>query len=243
MEDRGWARTPPARAVRGVIICGVLDPIIRAYTKRSVRGLEHLQALDGPIILVANHCSHVDTPLLLRTLPRAWRRRTAVAAAADYFYRKRMLAGIVSLAFGTVPVKRKGLASGDSMAELLADGWSLVIFAEGTRSRDGRVGQLRNGAAALAAEHGVPLVPIHVGGTHEAMPTGRSWMVRRKGGGRHPITVSFGAPLQVASPADRFEAMEQVRLFMAGCGAETTPDPRLESRRDAALDPPVSSQS
>ena len=41
------------------------------------------------------------------------------------------------------------------------------MFAEGTRSRDGTVGRLRSGAAVLAAEHGLPIVPIHVSGTHE----------------------------------------------------------------------------
>ena len=64
------------------------------------------RALDGPVVFVANHCSHVDTPVLLRSLPASWRRRTAVAAAADYFYSRRLLASAVSLAFGTVPLER-----------------------------------------------------------------------------------------------------------------------------------------
>jgi hypothetical protein len=62
-------------------------------------------------------------------------------------------------------------------------------------------------------------------------------MVRPPGGGRlarHEIEVRFGAPIAVSPDDDRFEVMERVRLFMADCGAETTPDPKLAARRTAA---------
>ncbi len=239
-RDQPWARTLPARVAREAIVRGVFDTIIRTYARRSVSGREQLDPLPGPVIFVANHCSHVDTPLVLNALPARWRRRAAVVAAADYFYGDRKLAIAVSLAFGTVPLERKGgrgRSSTDSLKPLVGDGWSLVFFPEGTRSRDGRVGHLRVGAAALAAEHGLPIVPLHITGTHDAMPTGRNWMVRPAGGGRfarHTIRVQFGAPLQVAADDDPYETMERVRLFMASCGAETTPDPKLAARREAA---------
>ncbi|MCW3017050.1 MAG: phospholipid/glycerol acyltransferase [Solirubrobacterales bacterium] len=239
--DQPWARTLPARVAREAIICGVFDAIISTYSRRRVAGDGHLEHLEGPVIFVANHCSHVDTPALLRALPGRWRRRTAVAAAADYFYTKRLLANAVSLAFCTVPLERRGAAIGTDatahMKRLIDTRWSLVVFAEGTRSRDGRVGRLRSGAAALAAEYGLPIVPIHVAGTHAAMPTGQSWMVRPEEGGRwarHTINVTFGAPIHVGPRDDRFEVMERVRLFMAACGADTTPDPKLAARRAAA---------
>jgi 1-acyl-sn-glycerol-3-phosphate acyltransferase len=239
-RDQPWARTLPARVAREAIVCGVLDSIIRTYARREIAGREHLEQLDGPVIFVANHCSHVDTPVLLRALPRPWRRRTAVAAAADYFYTGRLLASAVSLAFCTVPLERRGGRGTGSTAALepLIDArWSLVVFAEGTRSRDGRVGPLRTGAAALAAAHGLPIVPIHIAGTRAAMPIGRHWMVRPQGRrrfARHTIRVSFGLPIHVAPRDDRFEVMENVRLFMQVCGADTTPDPKLAARRAAA---------
>ena len=231
--DQPWARTLPARAVRELVICGVFGAIITTYARRQVYGREYLAELEGPVIFVANHCSHVDTPVLLCSLPARWRRRTAVAAAADYFYASRLLAGAVSLAFCTVPVERRGSATGIDAAahieQLLADGWSLLVFAEGTRSRDGRVGRMRSGAAVLAAAHGLPIVPVHIGGTQSAMPIGRKWMVRPAGGGRlarHRVSVSFGAPIDTRQGDDRFEAMERVRRFMESRGAETTPDLR-----------------
>jgi 1-acyl-sn-glycerol-3-phosphate acyltransferase len=239
--DQPWTRTLPARTARELIVCGVLDPILHWYARKEVSGREQLERLGGPAILVANHCSHVDTPLLLRTLPARWRRSTAVAAAADYFYTDRLRAAAVSLAFCTVPIERHaGIRGGRAtgrLEQVLDDGWSLVVFAEGTRSRDGVVGPLRTGAAVLAGEHRVPIVPVHIGGTHAAMPTGRNWLVRPARGGRlarHTLRVRFGAPIQVGRREDRFEVMERVRLFMASCGAQTTPDPKLAVRRAAA---------
>ena len=184
------------------------------------------------MLFVANHASHVDTPALLRSLPGAWRRRTAVAAAADYFYADRRLAMAVSLAFGTVPLERRGDDATMSLINgLLARRWNLVIFAEGTRSRDGHVGVLRPGAAVLAARHELPIVPVHIAGTHAAMPTGSRWMVRPHQGFRHDLTVSFGPAIEVGRRDDRFETIERVRLFMAQCGADTTQDPKLVARR------------
>ncbi len=243
-RDQPWARTLPARLAREVLICGVFGSIIGSYFRREIIGLEHLERLEhleAPVIFVANHCSHVDTPALLRSLPAKWRRRTAVAAAADYFYTRRLLATAVSLAFGTVPLERRARGEGTDpnthIGQLIDAGWSLVMFAEGTRSRDGRVGRMRSGAAVLAAQHTVPIVPVHISGTHEAMPPGRNWMVRPDRGGRwarHTIAVSFGAPIQVGRGDDPVRVMERVRLFLEACGADTTPDPKLVSQRAGA---------
>jgi 1-acyl-sn-glycerol-3-phosphate acyltransferase len=200
------------------------------YTRRRIVGAERLADVGGPVVFVANHSSHMDTPALLRALPRPRRGRTVVAAAADYFYRRRWTAWAVSLIFNTVPMQRYGGGLGpDSSAHLdrlIARGWSLLVFAEGTRSRDGSVGRLRTGGAVLAAEHGLPIVPIHIAGTHQAMPPGRRWMRRRSGrvvGRRHPVVVRFGAPIHVREGEHRADVMERVRLFFAESGAVTTP--------------------
>jgi hypothetical protein len=76
--------------------------------------------------------------------------------------------------------------------EVLADGWSLVIFPEGTRSPDGYVGRFQYGAAYLATQHQVPVVPIAHRGTFAAMPRGQGW----PSPGRRRLTVRFGEPLR-----------------------------------------------
>lgn len=177
----------------------------------------------------------MDTPVILRALPGRWRRRTAVAAAADYFYDKRRNALSASLAFGTVPLDRNsgaGVGPGQTahLDRLIGDGGSLLVFAEGTRSRDGRVGRLRSGAALLAAEHHLPIVPIYVSGTGEAMPRGHRWMVFKAGrpGPRHPLEIRFGKPIAPRARERPSEVMERVRLFLAECGAETEREPHAE---------------
>jgi 1-acyl-sn-glycerol-3-phosphate acyltransferase len=240
VPDVSWARSGAAGAVREAILSGVLSPLISLYARRRVLGHEHLEGVAGPVLFVANHSSHMDTPTILRALPRAWRRRTAVAAAADYFYRVPWLAHAVSLAFNTVPVQRKGEGAAPDaathLARLIDEGWSLLVFAEGTRSRDGTVGRLRSGAALLAAEHGLAIVPVHVAGTHAVMPAGRRWM-RRAGGRRQAIAVRFGPPIRPREGEHRVEVMERVRQFLEASGAVTTPDKRVLVAR--ASRPPV----
>src|SRR5215208_168966 len=104
--DLPWTRTRPASRLREFLVCGVLGPLMDLYTRRRVAGRERLDDLTGPVVFVANHNSHMDTPVILRALPGRWRRRTAVAAAVDYFYDKRRNALSTSLAFGTVPIDR-----------------------------------------------------------------------------------------------------------------------------------------
>ena len=216
--DVGWSRSAPARAAREAVLTGVFDPLMSLYTRRTVRGREHLDEVEPPVVFVANHSSHMDTPAILRALPGRWRRRTAVAAAADYFYASRRLGWTVSLVFGTVPVARDGRGlDEDSTAHitrLFEAGWSLVMFAEGTRSRDGSVGRLRSGAAVLAAQHGLPLVPIHVSGSHQVMPVGRYWPKLQAGRKRHPVKIDIGAAIRPTDDEHRSEVMERVRVHL-----------------------------
>jgi 1-acyl-sn-glycerol-3-phosphate acyltransferase len=227
--DAPWARGALARVLRELILVGGLGPAMDAYTRRQVSGRPRLAELDAPVIFVANHSSHMDTPAILRAMPGRWRRRTAVAAAADYFYRKRKVANAVSLLFNTVPMQRQGGGlepdSTAHLADLLTDRWSLLVFAEGTRSRDGTVGRLRSGAAVLAAEHGLPIVPIYLSGTRNAMPPGRRWMHRKPGrflSRRHLVQMRFGPAIRPRPDEDPTEVMERVRLFFAESGATTT---------------------
>ncbi len=196
----------------------VLNPIMDYYAARRASGREKLEHLRGPVILVANHASHLDTPVILSALPRRLRKRTVVAAAADYFYRNRMVASLVSLVFNTVPIERRrggGMSrNGGHLDQLLDQGWSLLLYPEGTRSRDGMPGPLRRGAAVLAASHNLTIVPIRVTGTAEAMPPGRFWPRRRRDKPvprRHRIEVSFGEPIAATGDADA--VMEYVRNF------------------------------
>jgi 1-acyl-sn-glycerol-3-phosphate acyltransferase len=199
----GWARTPAARAVRDVVQRGVLRPLVWNETRVRVEGLDVLETLRPPVIFISNHSSHLDAPLVLCSLPDAWRPRTAVGAAADYFFDVWWRAAATALVFNAFPVERAGGARATRTAEeLLRDEWNLVVFPEGTRSRDGWMQRFRTGAARLALEHGVPVVPVAIRGSYAAMPRGRGW----PRGGRFPISVRYG-------PALRPDPTEEVRAF------------------------------
>ncbi len=236
--DVPWARSAPARFVRERFMQFALNPAMNYYAARQATGKEKLAALKGPVILVANHASHMDTPVILSALPRRLRKRTAVAAAADYFYRNRLTASLVSLIFNTVPIDRhKGNAVAKNTGHLdtlLDDGWNLLLYPEGTRSRGGTPGRVRRGAAVLAAAHNLSIVPIKVTGTAEAMPPGRLWPKRLHGklfSKRHRITVSFGEP--IAPGADTQALIDRVQTFFettSGSGPSINPYRRRDGK-------------
>jgi 1-acyl-sn-glycerol-3-phosphate acyltransferase len=218
--DVAWARCGYARALREGLLSLVLGPMTDWYIHRRTVGRDVFDDLTPPVVFVANHSSHLDTPTILRAIPRAWRDRTAVAAAADYFYQKRWTANGVALLFNTVPLGRTGggLAGGamDHVDRLIGQRWNLLMFPEGTRSRDGRIGKVRSGAAVIAANHDIDVVPIYVGGTHDAMPPGQSWPRRRPGplvSRRHEVVVRFGAPIRPRAEQSPREVMDAVRAF------------------------------
>jgi 1-acyl-sn-glycerol-3-phosphate acyltransferase len=217
--DVPWARSWTARLVRESVLRFVLRPIMTYYARRRATGRDSLSRVKGPVILVANHLSHMDTPVILDALPRGLRRRTAVAAASDKFYRRRVVAWLVSLLFNTVPIDRKGggltKQAAGHLDRLLDQGWNLLLYPEGTRSRRGGPGRVRRGAAVLAERHRLPVVPIRVTGTNAAMPPGRVWPRRGRGKvlpKRHRIEISFGEPI-FPDGEDSGELIENVQRF------------------------------
>ena len=194
-----WARTPAARAVRRALLLYGLKPLVWNETHPRVTGLDVFEEVDPPVIFASNHASHLDAPLVLCSLPRAWRERTAVGAAADYFFDVWWRASATALIFNAFPVERAGGARATRTAiDLLADGWSILVFPEGTRSRDGWMQRFRSGAARLALEHHVPVVPIAIRGSFAAMPRGRGW----PRAGRFPVSIRYGPPIRPTGDED-----------------------------------------
>jgi 1-acyl-sn-glycerol-3-phosphate acyltransferase len=241
--DMPWARCAPARFTRETILSGFFGPVMAWYVNRRIEGREVFDGLKPPVVFVANHSSHMDTPTILRALPRPWRQRTAVAAAADYFYRKRWVAAIVSLLFSTVPISRRGggmeKGAADHLHHLMSQRWNLLLYPEGTRSRDGSRGKLHSGAAVLAAAHDVPILPIYVAGTRDAMPPGRSWPRRLRAGRVPPPARSasrFGPPIRALPGEHRNETMARVQAWFDaqdGLVASGAPLPRPRPPRTA----------
>ncbi len=188
------------------------------------------------MIFVANHASHLDTPLILLSLPDEWRRRTAVAAAADYFFDTWWRAVGSAMVFNTFPIDRRGGTMATTPGDLLDEGWSLVIYPEGTRSKDGWVGRFQLGAAYLATRHGVPVVPIAHRGTFAAMPRGQNWPSR----GRRQLTLRFGEPLCPGEASRPREFAPRIRSAVGALLDEertTWWEAQQRAARDATPDP------
>ncbi|MFP5375196.1 MAG: lysophospholipid acyltransferase family protein [Acidimicrobiia bacterium] len=190
--DTSWARRYPARLARALLLDGVTRPLVRGVASPLVDGLDRIEALEAPAIFAANHNSHVDTPLVLTSLPERFRHRTAVAAGADYFFDRRWKGALWALTINAIPVERIRVSPRSTRLalSLVEDGWSLVIFPEGGRSPDGWGQSHRAGAAYLAVRTGAPVVPVHLAGTRRILKKGAR--------GVRPSTteVTFGRPLR-----------------------------------------------
>jgi 1-acyl-sn-glycerol-3-phosphate acyltransferase len=168
----------------------------------------------GPVVLAANHSSGVDVPILYAALPSSFR-----------FVHKRSLyllpiVGQILLLGGHIGIDRsrafrarRGL---EQAARRVRAGTSILVFPEGTRSRDGRVGEFKRGSFKLALEAGVPVVPVSLAGVREVIPGGplslRPGRVRVRI--QSPLTTGDRSPTEAEQLAAEVEG--QVR---AGCEA------------------------
>jgi 1-acyl-sn-glycerol-3-phosphate acyltransferase len=235
--DTAWARRYPARVARVALVEGVARPVVAALARPERHGLDRLDPLvdaGGPVIFAANHHSHVDTPLLVTTIPEPWRHKLFVGAAADYFFRTPVTSALSALALGAIPIERSkvGRRSADRAAELITTGWSMLIFPEGGRSPDGWGQPFRGGAAYLALRCGVPVVPIHIDGTGRILRKGRKLP--------SPATarVTFGSPLVPGSDDDSRRFGTAVERAVAALADEATTDWWSARRRAHAGETP-----
>jgi 1-acyl-sn-glycerol-3-phosphate acyltransferase len=184
--------SPRVATVRFVAQRGMLKPLVWSLVRVSVRGVDALDGLQAPFIVVANHSSHLDAPLIIGALPRRHSRYLAAGAAADYFFDVRWRKWLTTLFFNAFAIERnsEGKRSGSSRS-LLERKVPLLIFPEGGRSKSGHMGRFKSGAAALSMATQVPCLPIALVGASAAMPRGVNWPLP----GRLPVTVVFGEPM------------------------------------------------
>ena len=228
--DTAWSRKYPVRLARAMVLDNVARPLAKVVAAPLLRGEEGLTGLEAPVIFAANHASHVDTPLLLSCLPLQFRHRTVVAAAADYFFDRRWKADAWSFLLAAIPIERTKVnrRSAALAADLVEDGWSLVIFPEGGRSPDGWAQTFRGGAAYLAVRTGRPVVPVHLDGTRHILPKGRMGIHRTR------TTVTFGTPLWPNEDEDARRFGVRIEAAVATMADEADTDWWTARRRAAA---------
>lgn len=170
-------------------------------------GLEYADGVD-PRIFLANHISALDIWVLTAVLPVT----TRFVSKRSVFWIP-VLGQAMALA-GFIPIDRKDRASAirslSNAAEPIRRGASVILFPEGTRSRDGRLARFKRGAFHLALDAGVPVVPVAISGTYQVIRP-RSIIVRPG-----PVHVTFAPPIEVAAYARDLDGlMTKVRSEIA----------------------------
>jgi len=182
---------PPRPSLTYQLVSSLLVfPLFRILFRGRVIGRRNVP-MQGSLVVVANHGSHLDPPLLGHALGRP----VAFMAKQELF--RVPLLGPLIRALAAYPVKR-GASDREAIRTATArlnEGWATGVFLDGTRQADGRINQPMPGAALLAARSGSPLLPVAIINSHRALGTGQS-MPRLV-----PIQIRIGEP--VPPPASR----------------------------------------
>jgi 1-acyl-sn-glycerol-3-phosphate acyltransferase len=198
---------------------GVPEPVVWSFAKLqarnlcralgvhvTIRGAELVEA-GGPYVFTPNHQAHIDIAALLGYLPGHNR-----FASKKELFDEPML-GAVLRTLGMLPVDRDDpMKSIAVLNRAVREGHSLIVFPEGTRSRDGGLLPFKKGAFVAAIEMGRPIVPVAVKGTHELMPKGGYLSIRP---GHVEIVVKPPVPTDGLGYGDRERLSDAVRSIIA----------------------------
>jgi 1-acyl-sn-glycerol-3-phosphate acyltransferase len=179
-------------------------------------------------VYFANHGSHLDFVTLWAALPKARRDETRPVAARDYWGRNAFMRWLAVEVFNALLIRREGITKADNpvaqMAAALREGRSLILFPEGTRSKDGEIAAFKPGLYHLAAR--VPeaeLVPVYLQNLNRILPKGHLLPI--------PLisTVVFGAPLRIREGETKADFVRRARdavlaLRPAGQGPAAVPE-------------------
>ncbi len=197
---------------------GLFMAFVRWFCRLKVEGIEHIPTR-GAFVLAANHASHADTAVVFSSLRPEQRHSLVAAAARDYFFDRGVRQYVARVLFNVIPVARGVRRGPDPLRHVLRairEGYGVLLFPEGTRSKDGTVGPFRSGIGRLIAEFpGLPIIPTALIGTAEVLPKQAVLPHRQH------VTVRYGEPL-CELHADRYDrstwqlAADEVRAAMLG---------------------------
>ena len=182
---------------------------VNVYLRHSATGIENIPR-EGCFLLAVNHASFLDPVLVGNRLPRPiyyMARRTLFSPAPFGWFMR---------ALNSVPVDR-GRLSRETYREVIAlleQGEGVLVFPEGTRTRDGKLGPLRAGVVGLAQMTHAPVVPAYLAGTHRALGRGKIFPRPTRTSAR------YGKPIRFPEDADRQECLQLLQERMLALEAE-----------------------
>ncbi len=190
----------------------VLGPWLRTLFRPWIEGEENIPRT-GPAILVSNHVSFSDSIFL----PLVIQRRATFLAKSDYFTGTGVKGALMRLFFGgtgQVPIDRSGGKASEAALKtglrVLSGGELLALYPEGTRSPDGTLYRGKTGAARMALQSGVPVIPVAMIGTREIQPP---HVIRPR---LRRVGIRVGKPLDFS----RYEGMDNDRFVLRSVSDE-----------------------
>ena len=214
-----WAQQWPVTWIRLAIYYLLVWPATMLLARPTIRGRENLRGIRGPILVVANHVTYVDIGCVLAALPGKFRHRLATAMEAERLWGMRHPVGmgwflrmvnrmdyfLVIALFNVFPLpKMTGFRESFAFAgELVDKGWNVLVFPEGERTKDGKVGRFRGGIGLLATKLDLPVVPVRIDGLWELAQArlANPWS-RLKPVKRGAVKVTIGEPVKFAAGMD-----------------------------------------
>lgn len=162
----------------------------RFYHKLKVMG--NIPDLEGKsYIIVSNHSSHLDTPLIFSCFSLKYVNRIRALAAKDYFFSNPLVRLLTHLLCNLIPISRKSadFTSISMCNEMLNKGKSIIIYPEGKRTRNGIMGEFKHGVGILLKKRCPSVLPVYIEGTYKAM----NYKMRYPH--QQLVKITFGAPL------------------------------------------------
>jgi len=159
-------------SLRLLIHLALVRPFVKLFFGVNAVGGEHLGDVDQCII-IANHNSHLDVPLLFSILPAKHIVRTHPVAAREYFSRWKVLFRVVDYLFRPIWIVRGEKVEDPlkGMKDRLSSGHNVIIFPEGTRGNPGEMARFKTGVGMLAVAYpDIPIVPVFLLGPERAFP-------------------------------------------------------------------------
>ncbi len=163
MSFPSWGMRWWCRMLRGFLQRAVIFPVVSLPYSLKVLGRENLDGITGPVLFASNHNLGLDNPLIIKAIPLKWRRRMAVAGAADLW--RNPVWWIVNPLLGNAfPLAKEGSVkpSLENMGKIMDNGWSVLIYPEGELTLGGPIKPFMNGTGLVAVEGGIPVVPLRL---------------------------------------------------------------------------------
>jgi len=177
----------------------VVSPLLHICFRSKIYGAENVPK-QGGVIIVSNHASDFDPPIVANCVGRP-----VAFMAKEELFKVPILRSVIKL-YGAYQVKR---GTGDRAAiraavESLEQGWATGVFLQGTRTSDGRITDPKLGAALISAKTNAPLLPVSIWGTDEIFPKGAKFPRF------YPVTVRIGKIIPPPDPKSDRLALQAI---------------------------------